>query len=46
MCSTNTQILTDKGYQIIGDLENQDIKIWNGEEFSKTKVVKTELIKN
>lgn len=37
----NTQILTNKGYEIISDLENQDVKIWNGEEFSDTKVVKT-----
>lgn len=44
-----TRILTDQGYQVIKDLENQKIKVWNGEEFSKTTVIKTgvnqELIK-
>lgn len=36
-----TQVLTDKGFFPIADLEGQDIKVWNGEQFSKTKVFKT-----
>jgi ribonucleoside-diphosphate reductase alpha chain len=36
-----TLILTDIGYQPISELENEEIKIWNGEEFTKTKVIKT-----
>lgn len=37
----NTQILTSNGYQLIGDLENEDINIWDGEEWSETKIKKT-----
>ena len=44
-----TMILTSYGYYQIKELENQDINIWNGKEFTKTKVQKTgedqELIK-
>lgn len=36
-----TQILTDVGYLPIGDLEGQEVEVWNGEEFSKTTVIKT-----
>ena len=36
-----TMILTSTGYFPIKTLENQEIEIWNGEEFSKTVVYKT-----
>lgn len=36
-----TMILTSKGYFPISKLENQDIEVWNGQEFSKTTVRKT-----
>ena len=36
-----TQILTDGGYQEIGQLENQLVKVWNGEEWSEVQVIKT-----
>lgn len=36
-----TQILTDKGYLTIGELEGQRVNVWNGEEWSETTVVKT-----
>lgn len=36
-----TEILTKDGYQIISDLEGQDVEVWNGEEWSPTTVVKT-----
>jgi ribonucleoside-diphosphate reductase alpha chain len=36
-----TFILTDKGQKHIGELEGQSITVWNGFEWSKTKVVKT-----
>ena len=36
-----TQILTDKGYLTIGELEGQDVNVWNGKEWSNTSVVKT-----
>lgn len=36
-----TMILTRKGYRIISELEGQDVEVWNGEEWSKTTVVKT-----
>jgi ribonucleoside-diphosphate reductase alpha chain len=42
LCVTgDTQILTDKGYYPIQDLVNTKIRVWNGEEFSKTVVMKT-----
>jgi len=42
ICVTpDTKILTDKGYIEIGTLVNKTIKVWNGEEFSKTVVKKT-----
>lgn len=44
-----TMILTSTGYHQIKDLENQEVNVWNGEEFTKTTVRKTgedqELIK-
>jgi ribonucleotide reductase beta subunit family protein with ferritin-like domain len=33
-----TKILTDKGYYMIKDLENEFVNIWNGEEFSNVQV--------
>ena len=36
-----TEILTRNGYQVIAELEGQEVEVWNGEEWSKTTVVKT-----
>lgn len=36
-----TSILTKNGHEIISDLENQEVEIWNGKQWSNTKVVKT-----
>lgn len=36
-----TLILTDEGYQQISDLEDEEVNIWNGLEFSKVTVKKT-----
>ena len=36
-----TKILTDLGYFEIKELENMNVNVWNGEEFSEVKVVKT-----
>ena len=36
-----TLILTDQGYLKISTLEGKDVKVWNGQEFSKVTVVKT-----
>ncbi|APC44339.1 ribonucleotide-diphosphate reductase subunit alpha [Pseudoalteromonas phage PH357] len=36
-----TQILTDKGYVPIAELEDETVNVWNGEEFSETVVKKT-----
>lgn len=36
-----TDILTFSGYHKISDLENEEIEVWNGQQFSRTKVVKT-----
>ncbi len=36
-----TKILTDEGYQIISDLEDKRVRIWNGEEYSEVIVKKT-----
>ena len=33
-----TKILTDKGYYMIKDLENTNVNVWNGEEFSQVEV--------
>lgn len=37
----DTLLLTRGGEFPIGSLENQDVEVWNGEEWSKTVVVKT-----
>ena len=36
-----TLILTDEGYQQISELEDEQVNVWNGKEFSSVKVVKT-----
>jgi ribonucleotide reductase beta subunit family protein with ferritin-like domain len=36
--SSDTKILTDKGYITIGENENKKIKVWNGKQFSKTTI--------
>lgn len=36
-----TTLLTTNGHQIISELEDQEVTIWNGFEWSKTTVVKT-----
>ena len=33
-----TKILTDNGYYLIKDLENKNVNVWNGEEFSSVEV--------
>jgi len=33
-----TKILTDNGYYMIKDLENKNVNVWNGEEFSQVEV--------
>lgn len=33
-----TNILTDRGYYMIKDLENKQVNVWNGEEFSSVEV--------
>jgi ribonucleoside-diphosphate reductase alpha chain len=39
--SGETMILTSNGYYDIKSLENKDIEVWNGKEWSKTTVRKT-----
>jgi len=39
--SGDTNILTDKGYFEIKHLENMDVNVWNGKQFSKTKILHT-----
>ena len=42
MCVTgDTKILTDKGYVTIQDVSGTEVNVWNGEEFSLSKVEKT-----
>jgi ribonucleotide reductase alpha subunit len=36
-----TQILTKEGYIEIGKNEGKEVEVWNGEQWSKTKIVKT-----
>lgn len=36
-----TMILTRKGYFPIGSLEGQKVRVWNGDKWSKVKIVKT-----
>jgi hypothetical protein len=37
----NTKILTDKGYEVIKELEHKDVNVWNNNNFSKTIVKNT-----
>jgi ribonucleotide reductase beta subunit family protein with ferritin-like domain len=39
--SANTKIMTENGYSRIIDLHDKNIKVWNGKQFAKTKVVYT-----
>jgi len=42
LCVTaDTEILTSNGYQEIGNIEGDSVEVWNGVEWSKTKVIKT-----
>lgn len=36
-----TKVLTREGYEVIGDLEGQEVDVWNGQEWSTITVVKT-----
>lgn len=36
--SADTLILTDTGYEKIGELVNKEVKVWNGKQFSSTEV--------
>ena len=36
-----TMILTRNGYKVISELENENVEVWNGKEWSKVTVVKT-----
>lgn len=36
-----TTILTKNGHEIISDLENETVEIWNGKQWSATTVIKT-----
>lgn len=36
-----TLVLTKDGYEVISTLENEQVEVWNGEEWSETTVVKT-----
>lgn len=36
-----TLILTKDGYLPISSLDNQDVEVWNGEEWSSVKIIKT-----
>lgn len=39
--SPNTNILTSEGYKLIGELEDEEVEVWNGEEWSNVFVRKT-----
>jgi ribonucleoside-diphosphate reductase alpha chain len=39
--SGDTMILTDKGYFPIAELEGENVRVWNGKNFSDTVVLKT-----
>jgi ribonucleoside-diphosphate reductase alpha chain len=41
MVAYRTFVLTSRGHIPIGTLENQEIEVWNGQEFTKTVVLKT-----
>lgn len=36
-----TKILTEKGYEVISELENEKVNVWNGKEWSEVVVQKT-----
>lgn len=36
-----TLILTKDGYRIISEIEGEEVEVWNGKQWSNTKVVKT-----
>jgi len=36
-----TKILTNEGHQVISDLVDQKVQVWNGEEWSEVTIVKT-----
>src|SRR6056300_743151 len=36
-----TKILTSQGQRVISELQNQDVEVWNGEEFSNVTIRKT-----
>lgn len=36
-----TQVLTDKGYRVISEMQDEDVSIWNGQRFSEVTVRKT-----
>lgn len=36
-----TKILTDEGYQVISEMVDKKVKVWNGNEFSEVMVKKT-----
>lgn len=36
-----TQILTKNGYEVISELEGENVEVWNGKEWSETTIVKT-----
>lgn len=36
-----TKLLTKNGYEVISELEGQEVEVWNGKSWSKTTVVKT-----
>ena len=39
--AANTPILTGEGYYHIQDLENKEVEVWNGKQWSKTTFIKT-----
>jgi ribonucleotide reductase alpha subunit len=39
--SGDTKILTKEGYIVIGDNIDKEVEVWNGHEWSSTKIVKT-----
>lgn len=39
--SSDTKILTERGYKEIGHIQGQDVQVWNGEKFTPTTILKT-----
>jgi ribonucleoside-diphosphate reductase alpha chain len=37
----NTELLTSSGYLPIGSLENEKVKVWNGQDWSETTIMRT-----